>query len=184
MVDQFRQDAPPATPPSPEIPSEARPAESLEQRLQAAEQQLALEHEQLLRALAETENVRRRAQNDIANAHKYGVEKMVNALLPVRDSLEAALSSAGGADDAIRNGVELTLKQLDAAFEKFQIAEVNPVGEKFDPHRHQAMSMIDADQPANTVVQVFQKGYLLADRVLRPALVAVAKPKPVETHAN
>jgi molecular chaperone GrpE len=183
MVEQFRQDAPPATPPSPEAP-EAQPEESLEQRLQAADQKLAEGHEQLLRALAETENIRRRAQNDIANAHKYGVEKMANALLPVRDSLEAALSSPGGADDALRNGVELTLKQLDAAFEKFQITEVNPAGEKFDPHRHQAMSMVDADAPANTVVQVFQKGYLLADRVLRPALVAVAKSKPVETPAE
>src|SRR5205814_769774 len=103
--------------------------------------------------------------------------KLAVALLPVKDSLEATLATATATHDALTSGVELTLRQLEAALEKFQITEVNPVGEKFDPHRHQAMSMVEADQPPNTVVQVFQKGYLLSDRVIRPALVAVAKPK-------
>ena len=96
-------------------------------------------------------------------------------LLAVRDSLEAALAVQNATLESMRSGVEITLRQLTSVFERFSVRELNPVGEKFDPHRHQAMSMIPSDAAPNTVVQVFQKGYLLHDRVLRPALVAVSK---------
>lgn len=130
-----------------------------------------------LRAKAETENVRKRAQADVAGAHKFATETFAESLLPVRDSLEAALASDSTQLDSLRSGVELTLRQLDAAFDKANLKEVAPAGEKFDPNRHQAISMIDADAEANTVVGVLQKGYVLHERVLRPALVTVAKPK-------
>lgn len=151
---------------------------SLEELLRRAELQAQEHHDAWLRAKAETENVRRRAQLDVQNAHKFGVESFASALLPVKDSLEAALAAQNNTVESIRSGVELTLKQLVQAFEKFTLNEINPgAGEKFDPHRHQAMSMVEADQPANTVVTVFQKGYALHDRVVRPALVCVAKAK-------
>jgi molecular chaperone GrpE len=111
----------------------------------------------------------------VARAHKSAIEKFAEELLPVKDALEAALVSGSGGPAALQAGVELTLKQLTAAFDKAQIVELNPLGEKFDPHRHQAMAVIDSGEPANTVLQVFQKGYMLNDRVLRPAMVAVAK---------
>ena len=129
-----------------------------------------------IRAKAETENARKQGQADVARAHRYAVDRFAAEILPVKDALELALSSPGDAD-SLREGVALTLKQLSAAFAKFDISEIAAAGERFDPHRHQAMAMIDAESPPNTVVQVFQKGYLLNDRVLRPALVAVAKPK-------
>jgi molecular chaperone GrpE len=130
-----------------------------------------------LRAKAETENVRKRAQTDIASAHKFATETFAEALLPVRDSLEAALASSDGQLESLKKGVQLTLKQLDAAFDKASVRELAPAGEKFNPNHHQAISMIDADAEPNTVVDVLQKGYLLHERVLRPALVTVAKPK-------
>jgi len=130
-----------------------------------------------LRAKAEIENIRKRAQLDIASAHKYATENFSAALLPVRDSLEASLATTNVTLDSLKSGVELTLKQLSAAFEKFNVTEINPLGEKFDPHRHQAMSAVASDAAPNTVVQVMQKGYQLHERVLRPALVAVAKAK-------
>ena len=148
---------------------------SLEELLRQAELKAEEHHDAWLRAKAETENTRRRAQEDIAKASKFAADKFAQAMLPVKDSLEAALADQN--PDSLRSGVEMTLKNLVAAFEKAAIVEVNPVGEKFDPHRHQAMAMIEAEQPANTVVQVFQKGYLIADRTLRPAMVAVAKAK-------
>ena len=148
---------------------------SLEELLRQAELKAEEHHDAWLRAKAETENVRRRAQEDIVKAHKFAVEKFAGDLLAVKDTLEMALADQN--PDSLRSGVEMTLKNLVAAFEKAAIVEVNPVGEKFDPHKHQAMAMIDAEQPANTVVQVFQKGYLIADRTLRPAMVAVAKAK-------
>lgn len=133
-------------------------------------------HDAWLRAKAEAENIRRRAQQDIANAHKYGIEKFAGELVAVMDSLEAALASTDNATvETYKNGVELTLKQLSSAFEKSGLAEINPVGEKFDPHRHQAISMVESEQEPNTVVNVLQKGYIIGDRVLRPALVMVAK---------
>ena len=140
-------------------------------------QQKANEYQDLwLRAKAETENVRRRAQEDIAKAAKFAIDRFARELLPVKDSLEAALATEGATVESLRAGSELTLKQLVAAFEKSALTEINPVGEKFDPNRHQAISVVESGQEANTVVTVLQKGYLLAERVLRPALVIVAKP--------
>ena len=128
-----------------------------------------------LRSRAELDNVRKQASADLAKAHKYGIERFAVELLAVKDALESTLAAASASPEALRAGVELTLKQLVAAFEKAQIVEIDAAGRKFDPHRHQAMAMLDSPEPPNTVVQVLQKGYLLADRVLRPALVAVAK---------
>ncbi len=150
---------------------------SLEAQLQAAEQKASEHHDAWLRAKAEVENVRRRAQEDISKAHKFAVEKFAGELLAVKDSLEAALATQEQTVENFRSGVELTLKQLIAAFEKNALVEVNPVGEKFDPHKHQAIGMVDSEQEANTVVTVLQKGYTIAERTLRPALVMVAKGK-------
>ena len=128
-----------------------------------------------LRSRAELENVRKQAAADLAKAHKYGIERFATELLAVKDALESTLAASNASPEALRAGVELTLKQLASAFEKVQIVEIDAAGRKFDPHRHQAMAMLDSPEPPNTVIQVFQKGYLLSDRVLRPALVAVAK---------
>ena len=163
------------TAPEMEQPIEAMP--SLEELLKAAELKAAEHHDAWLRAKAETENMRRRAQEDVTKAHKFAAEKFAGELLAVKDSLEAALAIEAQTAEALKSGVELTLKQLVAAFEKSAVAELNPLGEKFDPHKHQAIAMIDAEQEANTVVSVLQKGYALHDRILRPALVTVAKPK-------
>jgi molecular chaperone GrpE len=137
----------------------------------------ASEHYDLyLRARAETENMRRRAQEDISKAHKFAVESFAEALLPVMDSLEKALEATARADDSLRAGIEITLRQLRSAFEKNRLTEISPKGEKFDPHRHQAISMVPAEGvPPNHVVAVLQKGWMIADRVLRPALVTVAQ---------
>src|SRR5690242_8417696 len=151
---------------------------SLQEMLKRAELQAQEHYDAWLRAKAEADNIRKRAQADIANAHKYALETFSSELLPVRDSLEAALATENSTIEALRQGVELTLKQLDAAFEKSTIREVNPVGERFDPHKHQAMTTVESDKPANTVVHVLQKGYQLHDRMLRPALVTVSKAKP------
>jgi molecular chaperone GrpE len=150
---------------------------SLEETLRQAELKAEEHHDAWLRAKAETENVRRRAQEDISKAAKFAVERFAGELLAVKDSLEAALAADTPSVDSMKAGSELTLKQLVSAFEKANLNEINPVGEKFDPHRHQAISMVEAEQEPNTVVTVLQKGYLLADRVLRPALVMVAKTK-------
>ena len=150
---------------------------SLEAQLAALEQKAAEHYDSWLRAKAEGENIRRRAQEDISKAHKFAVEKFAGELLPVKDSLEAALAVPEQTVESFKSGVELTLKQLIAAFEKNALIEVNPLGEKFDPHKHQAIGMVDSEQEANTVVTVLQKGYLIAERVLRPALVMVAKGK-------
>lgn len=129
-----------------------------------------------LRAKAESDNQRRRAQEDVAKTHKFAIEKLARELIPVKDSLEMALLDNSSIEN-IKAGVDLTLKQLTAAFEKSQLTEINPLGLKLDPHQHQAISMIESDAEANTVVQVMQKGYLLADRVVRPAMVVVSKGK-------
>ena len=165
---------------SPEPTSEPTPEvmPSLEDLLKAAELKAAEHHDAWLRAKAETENVRRRAQEDIAKAGKYAVEKFSGEMLAVKDSLEAALASDGA--EHLKEGVELTLRQLVAAFEKSGLAEINPLGEKFDPHKHQAISQIeapDASTEANKVLTVLQKGYALHGRVIRPALVVVSKAK-------
>jgi molecular chaperone GrpE len=149
----------------------------LEQRLKQAEEAAQQNQEAFLRARAETENVRKRSQTEIANAHKFAVENFAGELLAVKDSLEAALASESASTESMRSGVELTLRQLKAVFEKFNLTDIDPAGQKFDPHRHQAISVVESDAEPNTVVQVLQKGYLLHDRVLRPALVIVAKAK-------
>jgi molecular chaperone GrpE len=127
-----------------------------------------------LRAKAETENARRIAQADVAKAHKYAIERFAEDLLPVKDALEKTLTAGDVSLAALQSGAELTLKALRTAFDRAQVVELDPKGEKFDPHRHQAMQMVPSNQPANTVVDVFQKGYLVNDRVLRPALVTVS----------
>ena len=164
---------------APETPA-TEPAEStpsIEEMIRQAELKVEEHHDAWLRAKAETENVRRRAQEDIAKASKFAIERFAGELLAVKDSLEAALAAENPSVDSLKAGSELTLKQLVAAFEKSGLKEIDPAGEKFDPNFHQAISMIEADQEPNTVVTVLQKGYLIAERVLRPSLVIVAKPK-------
>jgi len=162
---------------SEETGSVTPPQPSLEERLLKAETELEAMRDAWLRAKAETENMRKRAQADIAQAHKFAVENFAQQLLAVRDSLEAGLKSTPDNIQSILSGTELTLKQLTAAFERVALREIDPSGEKFDPHRHQGISAVESDQPANTVVQVLQKGYQLNDRVLRPALVVISKAK-------
>ncbi len=143
--------------------------------LQKAQAEAAELRDAFLRARADVENTRKQAAADVAKAYKFAIERFAEDLLPVVDSLQQALAVSNATPEQLRAGVELTLKQLQAAFGRAQLTEIDPAGEKFDPHRHQAMQMVDSDQPANTVVQVFQKGYALNDRILRPALVTVAK---------
>jgi len=149
----------------------------VEQELQAALARVNENYEMFLRAKAETDNIRRRAQDDIAKAHKFAIESFAEALVPVMDSLEKALDAGDTAPEALRAGVEITRKQLQAAFDKGRLVAINPVGEKFDPHKHQAISMVPAPEGVapNHVVAVLQKGWMIADRVLRPALVTVAQ---------
>ncbi|HYS14660.1 MAG TPA: nucleotide exchange factor GrpE [Burkholderiaceae bacterium] len=137
----------------------------------------ASEHYDLyLRARADIENTRRRAQDDISKAHKFAIESFAEDLVPVMDSLEKALDACPIANESLREGIEITLRQLRSAFEKNRLTEINPQGEKFDPHRHQAISLVAAEGvPPNHVVAVLQKGWMIADRVLRPALVTVAQ---------
>ena len=150
-------------------------AASLEERLKQAELAAAEHHDAWLRAKAEADNIRKRARGEVASAHKFAVEGFASELLAVKDSLEAALAAENASVESVRSGIELTLKQLAGVFERFNLAEINPVGQKFDPHRHQAISAVESQAEPNTVVQVLQKGYLLHDRVIRPALVLVAK---------
>jgi molecular chaperone GrpE len=156
---------------APETPS------GVEERLKKAELAAAEHHDAWLRAKAEADNIRKRAQGEIASAHKFALEGFASDLLAVKDSLEAAIASEKASVESMRSGIELTLKQLAGVFERYNLAEINPIGQKFDPHRHQAISTVEADAEPNTVVQVLQKGYLLHDRVIRPALVTVAKAK-------
>ena len=155
-------------------------ATSLEERLKKAELAAAEHHDAWLRAKADADNIRKRAQVEVANAHKFALENFASELLPVKDSLEAALAVETPAVEGLKSGVELTLRQLKSVFEKFNLTEINPAGQKFDPHRHQAIGAVESDAEPNTVLQVLQKGYLLHDRVVRPALVMVAKAKSVE----
>jgi molecular chaperone GrpE len=160
--------------------SEQSAAESSGQDPLAHAQSLLAEREdQLIRLAAEIENLRKRHAQELGNASKFAIEGFAEALLPVADSLETALSLQGQTLEGLTSGVELTLKQLQQAFEKGRLVASNPAGEKFDPNRHQAVSMVDgaqADPPVASghVVSVLQKGYLIGERVLRPALVAVA----------
>jgi len=150
---------------------------SMEEMLQKAEQNAQEHHDAWLRAKAESENIRRRAQEDVSKAQKFAVERFSNEMLAVMDSLQAGLAVETATVESFKSGMELTLKQLTTVFEKFNIKEINPIGEKFDAHQHQAIGMVDSDQEANTVVTVMQKGYSLSDRIMRPALVMVAKAK-------
>ena len=171
-----------AATPSPEAAAEQQqaPEDALDalQRDLAAMEAKAKEHwDQFLRAQAELENLRRRAERDLENAHKYALERFVGELLPVKDSLEMGLEAASGAEaEKIREGMALTLRMLAQVLEKFGIQEINPAGERFDPERHQAMTAQPTDEcPPNTVLSVMQKGYLLNGRLLRPAMVMVSK---------
>ncbi|HJV81231.1 nucleotide exchange factor GrpE [Noviherbaspirillum sp.] len=151
-------------------------SDGLEEKLAAAEAKISEMQDAFLRAKADSENIRRRAQEDIAKAHKFAIENFAEALVPVKDSLEMALKLDSPSVESLKEGVEMTLKQLSAAFERNRLQEINPVpGEKLDPMKHQAISMVPAEQDANTIVSVLQKGYMIADRLLRPALVTVAQ---------
>jgi molecular chaperone GrpE len=150
---------------------------SPEKRIAELEAQLAEQQAQVLYVKAEGENIRRRAAEDIDKARKFALEKFSGELLAVKDSLDAALAVENATLESFKNGVDLTAKQLLNVFEKFNILQIDPVGEKFDPNKHQAIGMVEADQEPNTVVSVLQKGYSLNERVLRPALVMVAKAK-------
>ncbi len=163
-----------------------QPAESPDNAAQAAapsvEQQLAdlqARHAEVsdafLRAKAEAENTRRRAEEEVSKARKYAVDAFAESLLPVKDSLEATLATKGAAPEQLLEGVQATLRQLGSALERNKVIEINPVvGARFDPHQHQAISVVPAAQEPNTVVAVLQKGYSIAERTLRPALVTVA----------
>jgi len=149
-----------------------------EQRLAELEAKHAQVSDAYLRAKAEAENTRRRAEEEMSKARKFAVEGFAESLLPVCDSLEAAIAQPSATAEQVLEGVHATLRQLLAALERNKVLPINPpAGTKFDPHQHQAISMVPAEQEANTVVTVLQKGYLIADRVLRPALVTVAAPK-------
>ncbi len=151
---------------------------SLEEQLANAEAKTKEMQDSFLRAKAEIENFRRRAQEDISRAHKYAIEGFAEALVPVMDSLEMALKVETPSIESLKEGVEMTLKQLSSAFEKNRLIEIYPKpGDKLDPMKHQAISMVPAEQAANTIVSVLQKGYMIADRLLRPALVTVAQEK-------
>ncbi|WP_298015231.1 nucleotide exchange factor GrpE [uncultured Aquabacterium sp.] len=169
---------------APEAAPSATPdaASSIEQQLAELQAKHAEVADAYLRAKAEAENVRRRAEDEISKARKFAVESFAESLLPVRDSLEAALATQAAKPDTpvetVLEGVQATLRQLASALERNKVLEINPAqGAKFDPNLHQAISMVPADQEANTVVGVLQKGYSIADRILRPALVTVAAPK-------
>ena len=148
---------------------------SAESQLADLQSQLAEAKASVLYIKAEGENIRRRAMEDIDKARKFALEKFSNELLAVKDSLDAAVLIEATDVQSYKDGIEITIKQLASVFEKFNIAEVNPMGEKFDPNKHQAISMLDGAGEPNTVTTVLQKGYTLNDRVLRPALVMVAK---------
>jgi molecular chaperone GrpE len=157
---------------------------SLEEALAEAQAQIEQQRDAMMRAVAESDNARKRAQSESATAQKYAVERFAESLLPVVDSLEAALADAKDAPPGLREGVELTLRMLRSAFQKANLGEIDPKpGERFDPHRHQAMAAVPSKAEPNSVVSRMQKGYALHDRVLRPALVTVAQ-APVEKPAG
>ena len=166
-----------AAPPLPESPVED-PMSVLQAELAMVKVQNTDLADQFLRAKAEVENARRRADEEVSKARKFAVESFAESLLPVADSLTAGLAIADASAEQLREGSEATLRQLKSALERHKVIEINPeAGAKFDPHQHQAISVVPAQQEPNTVVMVLQKGYLIADRVLRPALVTVTAPK-------
>jgi molecular chaperone GrpE len=157
---------------------------SPEELLAEAQAKIEQQRDAMMRAVAESDNARKRAQAESASAQKYAVERFAESLLPVLDSLEAALADTSDSPKPLREGVELTLRMLRSALQKANVAEINPKpGERFDPHRHQAMATVPSEAEPNSVVSVMQKGYALHDRILRPALVTVAQP-PVEKQAG
>ncbi|MDO9050578.1 MAG: nucleotide exchange factor GrpE [Methylotenera sp.] len=161
---------------TPEIqPENNTPEISAEDKIATLEAQLAEQQAAVLYTKADGENIRRRAMDDIEKARKFALEKFSNELLAVKDSLDAALIIEATDVQSYKDGVQITANQLSAVFDKFNIAEINPIGDKFDPNKHQAISMLENSGEPNTVTQVLQKGYTLNDRVLRPALVMVAK---------
>jgi molecular chaperone GrpE len=175
------QEATPAPQQTP-TPAQAPAAEPAEpdalQKLNELEAKHAEVADAFLRAKAESENTRRRAEEEVSKARKFAIEGFAESLLPVKDSLEAAIAIPAATPEQLLEGVHATLRQLAAALERNKVIEINPgAGAKFDPHQHQAISVVPAEQEANTVVAVLQKGYLIAERVLRPALVTVAAPK-------
>ena len=166
----------PQTPPA--VDTDVQPETSIEAQLTQIQAELVASNDAYLRAKAEAENVRRRADEEMSKARKFAVESFAESLLPVVDSLQAAIALPDASAAQVLEGVHATLRQLTAALERHKVVEVAPpAGTRFDPHQHQAISVVPADQEANTVVAVLQKGYLIADRVLRPALVTVAAPK-------
>jgi len=158
-----------------ETPIEETSVQTAEERIAELEAALEEAKASVLYTKAEGENIRRRANDDIDKARKFALEKFSGELLAVKDSLDAAVLIEAADVQSYKDGIQITIKQLAAVFEKFHIAEVNPVGEKFDPNKHQAISMLENSGEPNTVTSVLQKGYTLNDRVLRPALVMVAK---------
>lgn len=165
---------------APETGEAAAAGEDLAAQLARARSEAAELKDAWLRAKAETDNARKIAQADVAKAHKYAIERFAEDLLPVADALEKTLAAGEVTLDTLKAGADLTLRALRSAFDRAQVVAVNPAGEKFDPHRHQAMQMVPSELPANTVVEVFQKGYLVNDRVLRPALVTVSSGAPAK----
>lgn len=163
---------------TPDTAADAAAELSPEQKLADLEARLAEMSDAYLRAKAEVENIRRRSDEEMSKARKFAVEGFAEAMLPVMDSMEAAIARPDARVEQVLEGVHATRRQLTAALERNKVLEINPsAGTKFDPHQHQAISMVPADQEANTVVAVLQKGYSIAERVLRPALVTVAAPK-------
>ncbi|MFZ4650966.1 MAG: nucleotide exchange factor GrpE [Rubrivivax sp.] len=168
----------PAETVSPSTPEPPAAEPTVDERLAALEARHAEMSDAYLRSKAEAENVRRRAEEEISKARKFAVESFAESLLPVRDSLEAALAIPAATPEQLLEGVQATLRQLGSAFERNKVQAIAPpAGTRFDPHQHQAISVVPADQEPNTVVSVLQKGYLIAERVLRPALVTVSPPK-------
>lgn len=178
MTEENKESAVPSNEPSAENAAEELTQTTPEQEIENLLQKFNDAQDNFLRAKAEVENIRRRSIEDVAKAHKFAIEGFAENLLPVLDSLNAALLDTTGDLAKMREGIELTLKQLVGALEKGRVIEINPpAGEKFDPHQHQAIAMVPSELDANTVVTVLQRGYLIADRILRPALVTVSQTK-------
>lgn len=179
QVEQEEPAAPEALQPVESMPHEQEPVvvePGLEEKLASAEARIAELQDAFMRAKADGENIRRRAQEDVSKAHKFAVESFAELMVPVKDSLEMALKVETPSIESLKEGVEMTLKQLSSAFEKNRLHEIRPAqGDKLDPNKHQAVAVVPAEQEANTVVTVLQKGYMISDRLLRPALVTVAQ---------
>jgi len=159
-----------------QLESPEKNADSLEAQLEDAQKKATENWEQFLRAKAEMDNLRRRNTKDVENAHKYGIEKFVTELLPVLDGMAMGLATEDASAESLREGMELTMNMMGKMMEKLGIEEVDPINEKFDAEKHQAMTMQpNADVEPNTVIAVMQKGYVLNDRLIRPAMVMVSK---------